>query len=171
MKRAISLAIGALFVLAACSSDSPSTSATTTTTTKPASSSSSAATGSASASSATSSSSAGATVLSVATNAKLGSVLVDSKGMTVYLYEPDGTGAASTVPDAIKANWPMVPATGSTAVGPGLDSSKVGGTTQLSYNGHLLYTFVGDKAAGDANGQDLGGVWYVLSPTGDKIDG
>ncbi len=43
------------------------------------------------------------------------------------------------------------------------------GTQQLAYNGHLLYLFVGDKAAGDANGQGLGGIWYVLSASGAQI--
>ena len=43
------------------------------------------------------------------------------------------------------------------------------GTSQVSYNGHLLYTFVGDKAPGDAVGQGLGGIWFVLSPAGEKV--
>ena len=48
-------------------------------------------------------------------------------------------------------------------------AAQADGTQQLAYNGHLLYLFVGDKAAGDANGQGLGGIWYVLSASGDKI--
>ena len=39
---------------------------------------------------------------------------------------------------------------------------------QVAYNGHLLYTFVGDKAAGDANGQGLGNIWFAVSASGDK---
>ena len=56
-----------------------------------------------------------------------------------------------------------------------LDSTKLGtqtqpdGTKQVTYNGHLLYTFVGDTAPGDANGQALGGVWFTISPAGDKV--
>jgi predicted lipoprotein with Yx(FWY)xxD motif len=95
--------------------------------------------------------------------------------MTVYLYDPDGTSTTSQVPVGIKANWPPVTATDATA-GTGLDASKIkletqsDGTKQVTYNGHLLYTFVGDKAAGDANGQGLGGVWYVLTADGNKVD-
>lgn len=95
--------------------------------------------------------------------------------MTVYLYDPDGTSTTSQVPAGIKANWPPVTAT-DTTVGTGLDASKFkvetqpDGTKQVAYNGHLLYYFVGDKAAGDANGQGLAGVWYVLTADGNKAD-
>jgi predicted lipoprotein with Yx(FWY)xxD motif len=109
-------------------------------------------------------------------NAKLGKqIIVDAKGMTVYLYDPDATSKTSTVPDGIKASWPPVIATGAPGVGAGLDQAKAAaqpqadGTSQVSYNGHLLYTFVGDKAPGDAVGQGLGGIWFVLSPDGAKI--
>ena len=84
------------------------------------------------------------------------------------MFVPDGTSTTSKVPAAIQANWPPVTASGASTVGTGLDQSKVAGTTQVSYNGHLLYTFVGDKAAGDANGQGLGNVWYAVSASGDK---
>jgi hypothetical protein len=57
----------------------------------------------------------------------------------------------------------------------GIDPSKLGTTTQpdgnkqLTYNGHLLYTYAGDTAPGSADGQGIGGIWFVLSATGDKI--
>lgn len=162
MKRSAIALAGVLLVLAACSSDSSSSSATTTTT-----SSSSASSSSAPASS--SSSTSAAATLSVASNAKLGQIIVDSQGRTVYLYEPDGTSATSTVPAGIKANWPPVAGSGSAVAGAGLDQSKISGTSQIAYNGHLLYTFVGDTKAGDAAGQGLGGVWFALTPAGDKI--
>jgi len=94
----------------------------------------------------------------------------------VYLYEPDGTNTASQVPANLKAAWPPVTATGTPVAGTGLDPSKIkanmqpDGTSIVSYNGHLLYTFAGDSAAGDAKGQGLGDVWYVLSTAGDKIE-
>jgi predicted lipoprotein with Yx(FWY)xxD motif len=68
-----------------------------------------------------------------------------------------------------------VTASGSATVSSDLDASKAGtstqsdGTTQVTYNGHLLYLFVGDTAPGDSNGQGLGGVWFLLSPDGEKI--
>jgi predicted lipoprotein with Yx(FWY)xxD motif len=95
--------------------------------------------------------------------------------MTVYLFMPDGTSKTSTVPAGIKANWPPVKASGTPTAGSGLDQSKLtvnmqaDGTDQVAYGGHLLYTFVGDKAAGDANGQGLGSVWFVVSPAGNKV--
>jgi predicted lipoprotein with Yx(FWY)xxD motif len=101
-------------------------------------------------------------------------IIVDSAGKTIYLYEPDGASPTSQVPAGIKSNWPGVPATSALTVGTGLDQSKVtmqaqpDGTKQVTYNGHLLYTFNGDTATGDANGQALGGIWFTLSPAGDK---
>jgi predicted lipoprotein with Yx(FWY)xxD motif len=89
---------------------------------------------------------------------------------------PDGSSKTTMVPSSIKANWPPVKSSTATpTVGAGLDGSKVAvdmqadGTDQLAYGGHLLYTFAGDIAAGDAKGQGLGGVWYVLSPAGTRI--
>jgi predicted lipoprotein with Yx(FWY)xxD motif len=117
-----------------------------------------------------------AATLAVADNSTIGQqILVDGNGKTVYLYDPDGTNTTSQVPDSIKANWPPVAATGTPTAGAGLDASKLtvsmqaDGTDQVLYNGHLLYTFVGDAAAGDANGQGLGGIWFVVSASGDKI--
>lgn len=122
-------------------------------------------------------SSTGSATLAAATNTKLGKqIVVNSSGGTVYMFVPDGTSKTSTVPASVKPNWPAVKGGASApTVGPGLDQSKVAvnmqadGTDQVSYAGHLLYTFVGDKAPGDAAGQALGGNWYVLSPAGDKI--
>ena len=109
-------------------------------------------------------------------NTKVGQqILVDSSGKTVYLFEPDGTSTTSQVPAGIKANWPALTATGAPSVSSALDSSKVGtqaqpdGTKQVTYNGHLLYTFQNDTAPGDANGQALGNIWFTVSPAGDKV--
>ena len=170
MKRACILFIGAVLLTAACSSDSKSSSSTSSSSTK-SSSSSTASTSSSSASAAASGS-----TLATASNAKVGkTIVVDSKGMTVYMYEPDGTNTTSQVPAGLKAVWPAVTAASAT-VGSGLDVSKIklepqpDGTMQVSYNGHLLYNFSNDKAPGDATGQGLGGIWYALSPAGDKVD-
>jgi predicted lipoprotein with Yx(FWY)xxD motif len=119
----------------------------------------------------------GTSDLAVADNATLGKkIIVDGTGKTVYMYMPDGTSKTSTVSASIKANWPPVKAAASTPkVSSDLDQSKVAvdmqsdGTNQLAYNGHLLYTFVNDTAAGDAKGNGLGNVWYARSATGDKL--
>jgi predicted lipoprotein with Yx(FWY)xxD motif len=114
--------------------------------------------------------------VAVATNATIGQpILVDGQGLTVYMFEPDGTNTTSQVPAAIAANWPPVAVTGSPTAGDGADQSLLGsatqadGSSQATYNGHLIYTFAGDSAPGDAAGQGLGGVWFVLSAAGDKI--
>jgi predicted lipoprotein with Yx(FWY)xxD motif len=115
--------------------------------------------------------------VSLAPNAKIGqSILVDSNGMTLYLFVPDGTGTQTTVPAQFKPNWPQLTATGAPVAGTGLDTTKLGvqtqadGTHQVGYAGHLLYTFVMDKAPGDVNGQGLGpNNWFVLDANGNAI--
>jgi len=161
--------IAAVVVIAACGSSSKTASKYSTTASTSTSTSSESTTTTAAAAS------SGAT-LGTATNSTIGQqILVDSSGRTVYLFMPDGSSKTTTVPAAIKANWPPVKSTATPTVGAGLDQSKVAadmqadGSDQVAYGGHLLYTFAGDKAAGDAKGQGLGGVWYVLSPAGTKI--
>lgn len=166
----VPLLVMALLVAACGSSSKKSSTATTAGTTA------TTAAGGASTTIASSGNTANPT-LSVADNAALGKkIIVDAAGKTVYLYEPDGSSKTSTVPASIKANWPPVrpPGTGQT-VSADLDNAHLqvymqpDGTSQLSYNGHLLYYFAGDAAAGDAKGNGLGSVWYALGPNGEKI--
>ncbi len=114
--------------------------------------------------------------LSLATVGDLGDVIVDASGFTVYLFTPDGTGP-STCTEGCATAWPPVLADAAPTVGDGLDATLVGttdradGTTQVTYAGHPLYRFGGDSAAGDANGQEVGDVWYVLDATGTAVEG
>ena len=112
--------------------------------------------------------------IAVAANAKLGQILVDDKGMTVYLFVAD-TGTASTCYTSCATIWPPVLTTGAPQAGTGADASLLGTTTrtdgkvEVTYAGHPLYYFVQDKAAGDATGQGVngfGGLWWVLTPSG-----
>ena len=161
--------VAAVVVIAACGSSSKTASKSSTTASTSTSTPSEITTTSAAASS-------GAT-LGAVTNSTIGQqILADSSGRTVYLFMPDGSSKTTTVPSSIRANWPPVKSAAATpTVGAGLDQSKLSvdmqadGTDQVAYGGHLLYTFAGDTAAGDAKGQGLGGVWYVLSPAGTKI--
>jgi len=162
--------VGAVVMTAACSSSSKSS--TSTTTTVPVSTS----TLPTPSSGPPRGSAAIRGVLGVATNTKLGTkIVVAASGKTVYLYMPDGSSTTSKVPAAIKAVWPPVTASGTPTVGSDLDQTKLAlrsqpdGTKQVAYNGHLLYTFQGDAAPGTANGERLGGIWFVLSPAGTKI--
>lgn len=106
----------------------------------------------------------------------LGNVLVDSEGMTVYLFTPD-KGTESTCEGECEAIWPPVIAKGKPSAGEGAKSSALGttkrkdGTTQVTYEGHPLYTFSGDKAAGEANGQGIEGIWFALDESGNAVEG
>jgi len=94
-------------------------------------------------------------------------VLTNAKGITLYSFAPD-TPTTSKCYGSCAALWP--PVTGSAAAGSGLPG-KVGtikrtdGSEQLTYNGHPLYTYVGDSAPGQATGNNLnlnGGLWLVV---------
>lgn len=119
--------------------------------------------------------SAEVTVASV--SSALGTILVDGNGMTLYLLTGDSPDS-SICADACATAWPPLTAAGNANAGDGVDSSKLGtisradGSTQVTYNGHPLYYFVKDQAPGDVNGQGIdkfGGIWYVVSPSGDAI--
>ena len=108
----------------------------------------------------------------------LGRTLVDTKGRTLYLFEAD-KGTKSACDGACASIWPPLVTKGKPTAGAGLTASKLGttkradGTTALTYNGHPLYTYAGDTAAGQTSGQgldDYGAEWYALSARGDKID-
>lgn len=107
-------------------------------------------------------------------NGTLGSILVDDKGMTLYLLTKDSPGT-STCYDKCATNWPPLLTTGAPVAGNGVEASKLGtitrtdGSTQVTYNGWPLYHYAKDQAAGDANGENFGNVWYVVSPAGDKV--
>ncbi len=105
---------------------------------------------------------------------KLGSFLVDGKGMTLYLFTKDSPNT-SVCYDKCAVAWPPLLTSGTPVAGNGVDASKFGtttrkdGTTQVTYNGWPLYYYFKDKAPGDVTGQNVGTVWFVVSPTGDKI--
>jgi predicted lipoprotein with Yx(FWY)xxD motif len=119
--------------------------------------------------------SSGATV-SAAEIGGLGNVLVDSEGMTVYLWTVD-KGTASSCYGGCEAAWPPVIAKGKATAGEGAMSSDLGttkrkdGTMQVTYKGHPLYTFAGDNSPGEANGQEVEGTWFVLDESGAAVKG
>jgi predicted lipoprotein with Yx(FWY)xxD motif len=102
----------------------------------------------------------------------LGDILVTTKGFTLYLFDPDGTDTVSSkCIDACAGVWPAYVATKKPRTGKGLDKSLlgVGGGGQVVYNDHFLYRFSGDAAAGETNGQGVGGVWHAVDPDGNAI--
>ena len=107
----------------------------------------------------------------------LGKILVDSQGRSLYLFKKD-TGPKSTCYGSCAVASPPLTTGGTPKAGSGAKASLIGTTTrtdgkdEVTYNGHPLYYYAGDSAAGDTNGQDLnqfGAAWYVLSPAGNQI--
>ncbi len=94
-------------------------------------------------------------------------VLTNSKGLTLYSFAPD-TPTTSKCYGSCAAYWP--PAIGTAAAGSGLPGKtgtikRTDGSLQLTYNGHPLYTYVGDSGPGQANGNNLnlnGGLWHEV---------
>ncbi len=101
--------------------------------------------------------------------ARIGSVdvLTNADGLTLYWFAPD-TSTSSKCFGSCATYWP--PVFGSPAAGPGVTGKlgtikRPGGGLQATYNGHPLYTYIGDSAPGQANGNDLdlnGGFWYDI---------
>jgi predicted lipoprotein with Yx(FWY)xxD motif len=87
--------------------------------------------------------SSGAATIAVRTT-PIGRILVDGRGMTLYLFEKD-TGMKSTCNDSCAKFWPPVTTKGAAKAGSGLDAGELGttartdGTTEVTYNGHPLY--------------------------------
>ena len=98
-------------------------------------------------------------------------VLTDASGLTLYWFAPD-TPARSTCTGSCAAYWP--PVTGSPQAGPGVTGrvgtiTRPGGGRQVTYDGHPLYTYIGDRGPGQAQGNDLdlnGGLWYEARVSG-----
>jgi predicted lipoprotein with Yx(FWY)xxD motif len=107
-------------------------------------------------------------------NDKLGSFLADDKGMTLYLFTKDSPNTTVCYEKCAVA-WPPLLTTGDPVAGEGVDASLLGtiertdGTIQVTYNGWPLYYYEKDKAPGDVVGQDVGGVWFVVSASGDQV--
>jgi predicted lipoprotein with Yx(FWY)xxD motif len=162
LKKALVLSPVLLFALAACGSNGTNASS-----------------GSGSGSSAGGSSNKAASSSSVLAvrNTKLGKVLVDSKGQSVYLFTADSKNHSSCNATCLNY-WPAVKATGTVPGSiPGI-TAKIGTTSDMSggkivtANGWPLYTYVKDTKPGDVTGQGtdfFGGKWWVLTPSGAKV--
>src|SRR5689334_9790623 len=108
----------------------------------------------------------------------LGPVLVDSRGRTLYLFEKD-RNSVSMCNTACLAYWPALTSGHTPIAGKGVQQSLLGlsraqnGVRQVTYAGHPLYTFVGDKKAGQTTGEGLnnfGAEWYALGVRGQKVE-
>ena len=157
----VAVAALAALALAACSSSSkpaasPSTNPTTTVGQTP-----------------TTPAATGPTTVKLASS-ELGQILVDSKGMTLYVDEKDKPGAPNCT-GACLTVWPPAAAPASPTFGAGLDATKFttvtasDGTKQLAVDGFPLYTWTNDKKPGDTTGQDVNG-FYVVGKDYKKIE-
>jgi len=110
-----------------------------------------------------------APVVQVRDAGSLGSILTDAKGMTLYVFTVDtpdhsncSGGCATAWPPAMASSATLPPGTAGTLS----LITRDDGSQQLDYNGAPLYTYSGDKAPGDTNGQGVGGNWFVAKVGG-----
>ena len=106
--------------------------------------------------------------IDVSVRADLGQFLVDGKGMTLYLFRNDETGKSNCNGQCAML-WPPLLAGGHNLAGEGVIGTigvieRTDGTKQLTYAGMPLYYYPGDKNPGEANGQGINGVWFVVPP-------
>ncbi|HVD37347.1 MAG TPA: hypothetical protein VNC15_00785 [Solirubrobacterales bacterium] len=115
-------------------------------------------------------------IVSAAKVGDLGTILVDSKGRTLYDFHKD-KGSTSACYGACAGAWPPLLTEGNPQAQGPADRSMLGtakrkdGTLQVTYNGWPLYTYVGDQKPGEANGNDIdqfGAEWYALQPNGQE---
>ena len=159
------LAAGAALLAACGSSTSPSASGNT-----PATSGSSTP-----AAMHSSSTPAGSAVISTRSTSK-GTVLVDAKGHTLYWFAID-TATTSKCTGTCATYWPPVMGKPAAAAGTSLPHAlgsitRSNGQVQATYDGHPLYTYVGDTAPGQIKGNALklsGGLWWAATPSGAKV--
>jgi predicted lipoprotein with Yx(FWY)xxD motif len=157
---AVPILAGGAVLLAACgSSGTPSASGTT----KAANASS------------TTPAAAGSVVISTRSTSH-GTVLVNAKGRTLYWFAID-TPTTSKCTGSCATYWPPVIGKPTAAAGTSLmhalgSITRSNGQIQATYDGHPLYTYIGDTAAGDVkgNGKNLsGGLWWAATPSGAKL--
>jgi predicted lipoprotein with Yx(FWY)xxD motif len=125
------------------------------------------ATGSTAGSTATTKAPAAASVVLRASS--LGAIVVDASGKTLYRFDHDTAGSGtSACTGSCASTWSPARVSGPPTAGAGVAGilaviTRGDGTMQLTLDGHPLYNFSGDLAAGDTNGNGVGGIWHVVS--------
>ncbi len=109
---------------------------------------------------------------------KLGMILVNARGFTIYAFSKDGKRMNRCAAiNGCTSIWPMVKTSGRPRAGKGVKRSllgtiKVGSTTQVTYAGHPLYTYTGDGFKGSTSyvgTRELGGVWMAVRASGATV--
>jgi predicted lipoprotein with Yx(FWY)xxD motif len=111
----------------------------------------------------------GVAVLHIVTNAKLGKILADGEGITLYIFKLDTPGVSNCL-STCGATWPPLLSKAAPVIGSPEITGKLGvitrpdGSQQATYNDLPLYTFVLDVKPGDTSGNGYGGNWTVATP-------
>jgi predicted lipoprotein with Yx(FWY)xxD motif len=116
-------------------------------------------------------------VMIATANAHGQTYLTGASGRAIYLWVAD-KGDTSSCSGACAQAWPPVTTTGKPTAGSGVTASDLGttkrsdGTEEVTYKGHPLYYFVGDKSAGQTTGQgsdSFGAKWWLVATSGSAI--
>ena len=105
---------------------------------------------------------------------RLGPILVDGRGHTLYLFLKDRRGRSSCYGTCARI-WPPALASGVPHAGPGIAKAKLtttrrrDQTRQIVYDGHPLYAMDADTRPGEREGEGFLGTWFVVSPAGHKV--
>ena len=126
-------------------------------------------------STAASSSTAGGAAAVATTNGALGVYLVDGQGRTLYMFDADTEEGKSACYGGCATAWPPLTTTGAptasgSAAGGKLKTiTRTDGSKQVVYGEYPLYYFDKDTAAGQTDGQAVGGTWWVVGSDGEPI--
>lgn len=117
----------------------------------------------------------GPVVIKTTNNPVLGNILTDSAGMTLYLYTKDAPGVSNCTGQCA-ASWPPLLVAAGAAAQKDSDVTatlgtiqRVDGTTQVTVNEMPVYYWIKDTKPGDVSGQGVGGIWFVLDPSGAMV--
>jgi predicted lipoprotein with Yx(FWY)xxD motif len=108
---------------------------------------------------------------------KLGSILVNAQGRTLYMFAAD-KGRKSKCYASCAVYWPPLITSSTHPTGSGVTASMIGttmrkgGKLQVTYNGHPLYAYIGDSGPGQASGQGstaFGAAWWAVNARGNKV--
>ncbi len=120
--------------------------------------------------------SSGVTV-KTASVAKLGTVLVNESGLTLYRFTASDKKGSSSCTGGCASVWSPLFAVGKTSAGTGVAASKLGtikrsnGRMQVTYAGYPLYRYAADAKAGSDKGEGVGGTWFAVAPSGAVVKG
>ncbi len=102
---------------------------------------------------------------------RFGPVVANDRGQVLYTYADDTATTSACTADWCLVDWPPLQSPGAPTKSPSIGApvgviSGAGRTTQVTLDGHPLYTFAGDLHPGDVRGQGIGGDWFLISPNG-----